>query len=267
MHLLALLLILALAPTAHAAWGTGLARVGIGTGGLACQNKTAGTSLTCTIDAEDANAGNILVMCFAGDNVATADGNDQLVTGVSDSQGNPWTLPRCFTNANNSANAGATVCMSIGTMNRTLVNASDTITATFTSITAKAFAVREFTKAATAGPKIYVAGPTDLANDGADPGSVDITAANQEHLWVRCSALERAGGGTWTVTSGHTTMNCAGTTGTPAASNMEVCGEYEIATATTNASDPTGTAVDNASQYQIIDEVTINQPPHHRINY
>lgn len=232
--------------------GVNEAQAAFGVGGATCtaQSKTAGTTLACTVATENLDAGNVAVLWFAGDNTATVDGNDGLLSSVSDSAGNVWTVQRCFTNSQGTAATGATTCVATSKLTTTLTSGSGTITATFASITAKAIVVKEFTVAA--GSTIEIAGtPQDLANDGADPGSMTISGltASTEYLFVRATALERASGGTWTVTASHTTSGCNGTTGGGAASNMETCGEFRILTATSDTSDPTGSTVDNASTF------------------
>lgn len=216
--------------------------------------KAAGTSLACTVTTTNYSAGNVVFLVFGGDNTATVDGNDGLLTSVTDSQSNVWTVDRCFTNAQTGAATGATTCIAHSKLTTTLVAGTDTITANFSSITAKGFVTKQFTIGA--GNVVSIVGtPGDLANDGADPGSITVgSLPSAEHLWVRATALERATGGTWTVTAGFTTCGCGGTTGNPAASNMDACGEFIIATATTESSDPTDTAVDNASTFIAFDE-------------
>ena len=242
-------LVLLLAMTSPC-WGAWTAQTGVCT----AQSKSANTSLACTVATANMAAGSITALCWAGDNTATVDGNDQLLTGVSDSKGNPWTLPRCFTNGQGSAGTGATACISFGTINRILTSATDTITTTYSSITAKGFTTKNFTITAGNGIKL-IGTPADVANDGADPGSLnDTSVASAEHLWFRCTALERPTASTWTVTTNFTTVACNGTT-SGTATNMDACAEFRIFTGTTNASDPTGTSVDNASTYRVVDEI------------
>ena len=98
------------------------------------------------------------------------------------------------------AAAGATTCIAWSKLTTTLTSGVGTITATFASIVPKAIVVKEFTVKAE-GTLAVVGTPQDLARDGADPGSMAITGlTSTEHLFVRSTALERAGGGTWTVT-------------------------------------------------------------------
>jgi len=232
---------------ARAAWGTAA-------GTCSAQSKTAGTSLTCNVTGSDYLAGNVVFLWFAGDNTATVDGNDGLLSSVTDSGSNVWVVDRCFTNSQAAAAAGATGCIAHSKLTTTLTTATGQITANFASITAKGFVTKQFT--ITAGNVVSVVGtPGDLANDAADPGAITVgSLASAEHLWVRVSALERPTGGTWTITTGFTTSTCNGTTGNPAASNMDACGEFIVATATTETSDPTGTAVDSASTFIAFNE-------------
>jgi hypothetical protein len=234
------------------------AKAAFGTGGAVCNAsaKAAGTSLSCTVGTENLDAGNIAVLIFGGDNVATADGNDRLLYSVTDSKSNDWIVERCFTNGQGGAAAGATTCIAWSKIKNTLVSGTDTITANFLSITAKAIRVKEFT-VPSQNIFLSVVGAADLANDAVDPGAMTLSGlANKEHLFVRLTALERAAGGTWTPTTNFTTFGCSGTTGGGAATNMEICGEFRIFTGTSLTSDPTGTAVDSASIFIAFDEVS-----------
>lgn len=239
--------------------GVNEAQAAFAVGGATCtaQSKAAGTTLACTVATENLDAGNIAVLWFAGDDAATAtttDHNSMLLTSVTDSALNTWTVHRCFTNVQTTAaENGATTCIATSKLTTALVVGA-TITANFTTTTAKAIVVKEFTIGA--GNTIAVAGtPQDLANDGADPGSMTISGlANSEHLFVRSTALEREDG-IWTPTTSYTTSGCATTTGGGAASNMNICGEFRILTATSDTSDPTATNVDNASIFIAFDEI------------
>ncbi len=230
-----------------AAWGTG-------GGTCTAQNKTAGASLTCTVATENMDAGNVVFLWFGGDNTATVDGNDGLLSSVTDSAGNTWVVDRCFTNSQGAAATGATTCIAHSKLTTGLTSGSGTITANHATITAKAIVCKEFT--ITSGNVVSITGtPQDLANNGADPGSMTISGlASAEHLFLRAAALERASGGTWTVTTNYTTSGCNGTTGGGAASNMNLCGEFRILNTASDSSDPTGTAVDNANLYVAFDE-------------
>ncbi len=239
-RLLALLLLLSV--PAWATWGAA-------TGTCTAQSKAASTSLVCTVATANMTAGSVTFLWFAGDNTATVDGNDGLLSSVVDSGSNGWTVDRCFTNGQGAAAAGATTCVAHSKLTTALVSGTDTITANFSSITAKGIVCKNFTIGA--GNVVGIEGtPQDLANDGVDPGAQTIGGlASAEYLFVRATALERATGGTWTATANYTSSGCNGTAAGGAATNMDACGEFRIFTGTGDTSDPTGTAVDNASTY------------------
>ena len=227
------------------------AQAAFGVGGATCSanSGSSGTTLQCTVATEAFDVNNVAVLWFAGDDAATADTvdhNSLLLTSVADSAGNVWTVQRCFTNVQATAAAnGATTCVATARVT-SAIPIGGTITATFGTTTAKAIVVREFTVAA--GNALDVAGtPQDLANDGVDPGSMTISGLTSgEYLFVRSTASERDAT-TWTPTTNYTTSNCDTTTGGGSAANMNICGEFRVLTGTGDTSDPTGTAVDNAS--------------------
>ena len=238
-----------LAVPSWGAWGTA-------TGACTAQSKTAGVDLDC-IPTVAFTAGNVAILWAAMDNVATTDQNSNDCTSVIDTTGNnTWVKLREFTNAQGAGAAGATTCIFYSILT-TGVGTGDAIRFTHTSVTARAISVIEFTIGA--GNTVSIVGtPVDLANDAADPGSMTVgSLASAEHLWIRSIALERANA-SCTATSGglFATIPNNGTTGGGAASNMNVCGEWDVATATTNTSDPGATAVDNASIFLALDEGT-----------
>lgn len=256
--------LLLLGTLAIALAGVNEARAAFAVGTAACtaNNKTTtgttGTALPCTVATQAISAGEIAVLWFAGDNTATANGNDGLLASVADSAGNAWTVQRCYTYGTPGAGAGATTCVATSKITTTIPIAG-TITATFASITAKAIVVKNFTVGA--GNTIAVSGtPQDIFNGGTStaPGSLTISglAASTEYLFVRATALERPNTPlTWTVTASHTTSGCTGTTGGNALTNMETCGEFRILTATSDTSNPTATSVDSASTFIAFKEV------------
>ena len=83
-----------------------------------------------------------------------------------------------------------------------------------------------------------------------------LTAAT-EYLFVRATALERANA-TLAPDGSHARhiAECNGTTGGNAVTNMNICGEFRILTATSDISDPTATAVDSASTFIAFKEVS-----------
>jgi len=96
---------------------------------------------------------------------------------------------------------------------------------------------------------IVIEATNTLANDGADPGSLDATTANIACLRIRGIAGETNDTTALTVTSSWTAFTGNNTAGNPTASNMGVRGEFIISTGTGAASDPTYVAADHASVY------------------
>lgn len=240
---LALFLLLSL--PAWAAWG--------GASAMSClaQSKVnTHTSLACTVMSENIEVGNVAIAWAAMDNLASADGNTTDCTSMTDSASNSWIPLREYTYAEGAAAAGATVCMFYSVLTTQLNSGSSTITLTHGAVQASGLSVHEFTIGA--GNVVNIVGtPQDLGNNSTDPGSLTVgSLTSAEYLWVRAIALERSDT-TCTATVGglFTLTNNQGTTGAGAATNMHTCGEWDIATATTNTSDPTATSVDNASVF------------------
>ncbi len=209
------------------------------------QNKASSTLVQATITVSPA-VGDVVIVLIAADNTSTTDGDNGEVSSVTDSKSNTYTKAREFTNGQGAAAAGATVSLWFSKLTTALVGSTDIISGNFgTARVAKGMSLATATIGA--GNVVSVDAGTDLANDGADPGSMNLTPPNVEHLWVRATALERAIA-TWTKTVAYELDATAeGTSGGGAASNMNICGELDRLTGTTNASDPTATAVDCAS--------------------
>lgn len=216
-------------------------------------DKTAGTSITLAVtDAADAET--VVVVIVAKDNAASADGNTSEVTSVTDTAGTTYTKAREFCNAQGAANAGATVAIYFG-IPPVKLNVSDTIVANFSdSRTASAISAWKFVVGV--GSYVYVVGTGDLANDGADPGSIAISGlASGEYLYVRAIAGETSTGTALTPTASHTVFTQAGTAGSTADTNMCIRGEFIIATGTGDTSDPTWVSADCASAMVAFQEV------------
>lgn len=212
-------------------------------------DKSAGTSIALAISAA-AEAGNLVVVIIALDNTQTTDGNTSEVSSISDSAGgNTWIKAREFCNGQGGAAAGVTVSVWYSVLTNQINNAG-TITANFAnSITASAITADEFTIGA--GNTVVVeATPADLANDGADPGSLTLSSlTSREYLFIRAIAGETNSTAALTPSTGYTAFAGAQTTGGGGATNMGVRGESRILTGTGDSSDPTWTAVDCASVY------------------
>jgi hypothetical protein len=221
------------------------------------QDKTSGSSQTSNPITTTCAAGRIVYVSIAKDNVATVDGETSEVINVTDSVGNTYQKAKEFCNSQGSANAGATVALWWSNTKTALVDAVDTVTVTYSSaITAKGFVVTS--QSIGAGNGAEVEASTTLANDGADPGSMDLTVANISHSWMRVLAHERPTSDTFTKTAAYIGSDQTGTTGGGAASNMTVSREYDVFTGTSNPSDPAwNNAADEASILVAFKEVTL----------
>ncbi len=219
-------------------------------------SKTAATSLTTGGVGESAAVGDVLIVAVAINNVQTTDGETNEVTSVTDTQSNTYVKLKEYCNGQGGAASGATVSLWYSKLTTALVVAVDTVTANFSSsVAAMAMGCKKFT--ITAGATVTLEASATLANDGADPGSMTLSGlASREYLFFRAIALERADAGLAGMTTGYTEIPNAGagTTGGGAATNMNLCGEFRIFTGTGDTSDPTATAVDNASVYVALKE-------------
>jgi len=220
-------------------------------------------SLALTTATTNIAAGDLVVLVVAMDNFASADGADDQVASISDTTANVYQRAASFANAQGAAQAGATV--DIWYCNATVArNTGSTITINYNNVTQKdatAVTGRCFTKAA--GTNAALEGtnsPSTLANDAADPGSLNYTSANIECLRVRGIAAEVGNNTNLTNTASWTAWanGNSATTGTTA----EMCAraEHRILTATTAASDPTYVAADCASLYVAFKEVASFNP-------
>lgn len=229
---------------------------------------TAGTSLTSGAVTNTVEAGNAHIIAIALDNTGTSDGDNGEVTSVTDSTGaNTYNKLGEFTNANGSAGAGATASLWYSILASQLTSGAGTVTCNFSSRTA--VAMMGWEASFTAGGVISVAGTLrKLANDAADPGSMTVGGlSSREYLWIRVIASESNDITALTVSGGFTTMNLSrANTGTDGTS-MIVRGEYIIATATTQTSDPTLYSKDHASLFIALQEdpASTGQPAGRRL--
>lgn len=223
-----------------------------GQGNLGATGSTANNQATLALTtAAQASVGELVVLVYADDNTASADGTDDVVASITDnSTGGPnnWQRAISFSNAQGAAQAGATVDIWWAVITKQ-INSGGTITATFTNATqsdATAVTARRFTFT---GGSPAIEATNTLANDAADPGSLNATTANIECLRIRGIASEvgnntsLTGTASWTVWANGNSA----TTGTTA----EMCAraEHIISTGTGSASDPTYVTADHASAY------------------
>jgi len=246
-----LLFTLALSPLGYGAWVNQIQ-------GCDGQEKVSDANVTCNINGT-LEAGNVIIITVAANNVDTADGNTTLCSSITDTRSNTYNKLREFTNAQGAAAAGATVCIFYSILTTALTLAgSDVITVTFaSSIAAKAADGEEFSIGA--GNVISVEGtPQDLANDNADAGSMTVSGlASAEYLFYRAIASETNAASIATMSTGFDETHVAQTSGGAEASNMGATWEYDIPVpGTSSTSDPTmaDTTADRASIFLALKE-------------
>lgn len=251
-----LLFCLLLASPGWAAWGA------VSTSCWNSSEAASSTSLACSVSGGNIEAGNVAVVVCATDNVSGS-GNTNDHSAVTDSVGNTYTKAYEFTEGTGGAAGGATISLHFSKLT-TQLSATGTITCNFASVTDKAMhLIGEFTIGA--GNTVSVAGtPVGAESDGGDAPSQTVgSLTSGEYLWVRGIATESNGAISMTATSGglfalplDPSDGCNNTTGGGEASDMGACSEWDIATGTTNTSDPTlvDTSNDNASVFVALQE-------------
>ena len=242
----------AIANTVFAAWGLPIYDAN------SVSKKKAHTSVSRTIPLYT-DAGVVMIVAIAKNNSSTSDGDNEEVLAVTDSRGNNYTKAVEFTNSQGSAQAGATVSVWYKILPGPLEE-TDSVTATY-SIGIDASAIKLLPFPLDAGSSVTIEETAWRADDGADPGLIDLTGVTLgEHLWFRAQAHEgpRTDIINWTSTPTYFTMHPAsGTTGNGPASNMTVAAEWDIATDTSNPSDPSwgATPRDEASVLIVFNEI------------
>ncbi len=212
---------------------------------LAGNRKVSESTWNTVTSTNSVAAGQLAVIIVASDNTDATDGDNNSVTSVS-LGGVSATKVAEFENAQAGAGNGATTSIWY------IVAASDiasgsTLAVVFASaIVAKAATGLRFSRDTS--KSIVIDGINSLANDGADPGSLTTTGAEDvEHLWVRGIAGETSSAVAMTPTSGWTAFVGSTTAGSGGATNMQVRGEHSISSGTSATSDPTVAAFDWAS--------------------
>jgi hypothetical protein len=204
-------------------------------------------SLTITTIADIA-VGSLVVVVVGVDNRATGGGDDSATSGVTIG-GHVATKAR--QNASNLAAQAGASCSMWWWVSDAAVPSGSSIVATFTTNTtsdASAILARQFSFAG--GNTIVVENTNALANDAADPGSLDAATSNIECLRIRAIAGEASAAlGDFVVTSGWTDWGSANSAASGTTSEIAVRAESIISTGTGAASDPSWGAFDNASVY------------------
>lgn len=224
------------------------------------QSKTDATTISITTAAA-ANVGNVVVVVVAINNTNTTDGETSEVSSITDSAGgNTWIKAGEYCNSQAAAAAGATVSVWYSLIAQEIAS-SGTITANLAnSIVAKAISAQEFALAV--GATVQVLGLQVAAADAVDFPSMTISGlANSEYLFIRGMAMEDAGSGNNTATSGYTNFQNSQTSGGSGPSNMRCRGEFIITTGTGSTSDPTAANPgDNANVFFALQEIVATDP-------
>src|SRR5689334_5205062 len=194
-------------------------------------SKTANQNSLNLVTTSVLPVGRVAVVLIAVDNNQTTDGDEGAVTSVTDSVGNTYIKAREFTNGQGAAQAGATISIWYCKATSQL-NSGQQITANFNNATSRdASAITAWKFDTAAAGTISVAGTATLANDTADPGSMDLSLPGGEYLWIRGTAHERPSTDTFTKTVAYAgTFDKNGTTGGGANTNITVAGEWAITT-------------------------------------
>lgn len=223
-------------------------------------STSAGTTLTLTAGSNQTEPGFLVVLLIALDNTGTTDADFSEVSSVADSAGNTWIKRAEYTNGQGSAGAGATISAWTSVLT-TQIPTGGTITATLAnSVTSKAMS--GYVIKITNGNSASVSGSVQtLANDAADPGSMAISGlTSAEYLFIRAVAAED-NAATHTETASYTKFDVATANTGTSATSMNCKGEFRILTGTGDTSDPTMTAVDSASVFFAIGEVSDGGSP------
>lgn len=208
-------------------------------------NNQTGFSLTTATTT--LSVGNLAVLIIAVDNDQTTDGDENCVSGVTDSAGNPWRKAAEFTNGEGAAQAGTT-CSVWFTRANTQLSVGGTITGNF-SVAASRDESAGLAWAFTCDANIGIDGTNTLATDAtSNPGSLTQSTVNAHRLRLRGTASELNSATDFTGTPSWTTIGVQRSTNIATAQSVRA--EFIISTSTGNTSNPTGVgAADHASVF------------------
>lgn len=218
-----------------ASWETGGANVS------GASDKTTHNYITSVISLNGTlPVGHVPILIAATDNIQKTSGPTNQCSSVSDTQGNLWVKLAEYTNGAGGMGKGATVCIFYSILSAQLTELTDWVTLNLsTPITAKALTI--FDLVIPPGHAVSISGSSvDQDWTATDVGSATISGLqNSEHLFLRAIANETQTNWIATPSSGYSLTGSNQTQGQGDSSNMGVCGEYRILTATGDSSDPT----------------------------
>ena len=245
-----------------------MAWVSVGTAGPSGLSVAADqSSATFTVGAGGIAEREVAVLTIACDNFQTTDGDEGAVTGVTDTAGNTWTKAVEFCNGQGAAQAGCTISIWYSQITSALVSTNTIVAALSNSTARDATVIGCWRFSIELTSTVSVEGTATLANDSADPGSLDVTTDNAKYLRIRATAGETNSVVGYTPTSGWSNMSAGedsrADSGTLLTS-MIMVREYRISSETSFASNPSfTTGADFASAYVAFRE-TPSQATWHR---
>jgi hypothetical protein len=223
-------------------------------------NATANSStMTVTLNGQVGSGGDatdLLIFSIGSLNASTLAGiNDETaVLSVTDSQGNLWEKARA--SLSTSATVGGGVICDVWFTNvEKPLSTVDTAVVTFSSPAARDHNVGIMWRFTKSGASVRPANSTYLQSASSLVGSMDLTQDGTEFLRFRGISC-RTTLQTFTTTAGWTTI---GTTRSSATAGLVMCGEFNITTATTIASNPSkaGTVSKTASVLVSFEETAL----------
>lgn len=223
------------------------------TGSIIQNNEKNSASSTLVLTVATGNlpaSGELLVVCVALDNLFTgSDGDEGLITNITDSRSNTYTKVAEFSNTQG-ASAGGALCAIFYSVITTSLQNADTISINLGApVQSKAAQAWRHTRDTS--KTITVVGFQTNAWDGVNvPATTALTLTNgTEYAVVHAMANELANASSYTAATNYTAWAAStyGTTGGGGASNMCISVEERIAsTLTSEAPDASVTASDGA---------------------
>lgn len=204
-----------------------LGSAGVNTGGGNCVITTGAT----------AEAGNLVVVLIAKDNVNGDSGTTSEITSVTGSNGDVFASAGRRV-SNDAANAGSYVDIYYKRLTSQLASGG-TITIVKTTDVDCAAIAWEFT--CSADSSVVGTPQTGEGNASSTPSSLTLSGlSNVEHLFIRATAQESELTAAWTNTANYTDMGVAASTTVGSTDvNITIRGEFRILTATGDTSAPT----------------------------
>lgn len=241
-------------------------------GSLGATGSTANNQATLVLTTTAAaSAGELVVLVIGDDNIDAVNSNinapydGKEVASISDdSTGGPnkWGKAVAHSICQSAAQGGAACQIWYSILEHDISNGG-TITVTFTNATlsdATAISSRHFSFS---GSQVAIENVAGAWSSGVDPASTDATTANIECLRIRGIAGEVGTSTGLTVTTNWTDWDDGNSATSGTTTEICVRAEHRISTGTSDASDPTWVACDNASGYVAFREIQTTDNPHY----